>query len=50
MPFSTVIVIPEDICTTNTINLRYLIEDISVAKISLNQVLVSVTMLIQYID
>ncbi|KGJ48521.1 SPOCS domain-containing protein [Paraclostridium dentum] len=50
MPFSTVIVIPEDICTTNTINLRYLIEDITVAKISLNQVLVSVTMLIQYVD
>lgn len=50
MPFSTFIVIPEDTCNTDAVNLRYLIEDITIANISLNQVLVSVTMLIQYID
>ncbi|GAA0706894.1 hypothetical protein GCM10008904_15920 [Paraclostridium ghonii] len=50
MPFSTFIVIPEDTCNTDTVNLRYLIEDITIANISLNQVLASVTMLIQYID
>lgn len=50
MPFSTFIVIPEDTCDIEIINLRYLIEDITVTKISLNQVLVSITILIQYID
>ncbi|MCU9814248.1 hypothetical protein [Paraclostridium sp. AKS73] len=50
MPFSTFIVIPDDICKTKTIDLRYLIEDITIAKVSKNQVLVSLTMLIQYID
>lgn len=50
MPFSTFIVIPDDICKTKTIDLRYLIEDINIAKVSKNQVLVSLTMLIQYID
>ncbi|MEG0180852.1 MAG: hypothetical protein RR657_03100 [Peptostreptococcaceae bacterium] len=50
MPFSTFIVIPSDVCNIKTLNLRYLIEDITITKITLNQILVSVTMIIQYLD
>jgi len=50
IPFSTFIIIPKEIYDTQRINLRYLIEDVTVIKLSYNKVFVSVTMLIQYID
>ena len=49
IPFSTFIVIPQDIYTDN-IDLRYIIEDTTVIKITPNLVLVSITMIIQYLD
>ncbi|RDY28496.1 hypothetical protein CHL78_004735 [Romboutsia weinsteinii] len=50
IPFSTFIVIPQDIYDCNNINLRYLIEDTTVVKLTSNLVLVSVTMIVQYLD
>lgn len=50
MPFSTSIVIPKDICENEKVNLRYLVEDVSVICITQSKLLVSTTMLIQYLD
>lgn len=50
IPFSTFIIIPNDTCDSNKINLRYLIEDVTVTNLSIDKIFVSVTMLIQYID
>lgn len=50
MPFSTFIVIPKEVCHIDTINIKYLIEDISVVKLCEDKILVSITVLIQYID
>lgn len=50
IPFSTFIIMPKEIYDTQRINLRYLIEDVTVIKLSYNKVFVSVTMLIKYID
>jgi len=50
IPFSTSIVIPNDICENDKVNLRYLVEDISVICITQSKLLVSITMLIQYLD
>lgn len=50
IPFSTSIVIPNDICENDKVNLRYLVEDVSVIYITQSKLLVSITMLIQYLD
>lgn len=50
IPFSTFIIIPKDICNKGCINLKYFIEDISVANLGKNKVFISVTPLIQFID
>lgn len=50
IPFSTYIVIPNNICESSKVNLRYLIEDISIANITQNKILISTTMLVQYLD
>lgn len=50
IPFSTFIIIPKDICDLGDINLRYLIEDVSLAYLCTTKVLVSSTLLIQYAD
>ncbi|WP_373600690.1 hypothetical protein [Paraclostridium bifermentans] len=50
IPFSTFIMIPKDICNLGDINLRYFIEDVSLAYLCTTRVLVSTTLLIQYVD
>lgn len=50
IPFSTFIIMPKEMYDIQRINLRYLIEDATVIKLSYNKVFVSVTVLIQYID
>lgn len=50
IPFSTFIIIPKEVCSKHTVNLKYLIEDISAVEISEDKILVSVTILIQYVD
>lgn len=50
LPFSTFIVIPNDISDKQKVELRYLIEDTTVAKITKEQLLISATILIQYLD
>lgn len=49
IPFSTFIIIPKCLCT-NEINLKYLIEDVSIARLCSDKILVSITLLMQYID
>ncbi|WP_270504682.1 hypothetical protein [Paraclostridium sordellii] len=50
IPFSTFIAIPEETYENEVLNLRYLIEDTTISKITENQLLISITMIIQYID
>lgn len=50
MSFSTFIVIPNPVCDENIIDLRYIIEDGSLAKVSDNKVLISTTIFIEYND
>lgn len=50
IPFSTFIIIPKDICKRDSVNLRYEIEDISIAYLWKNKVFISVMPLIQYLD
>jgi hypothetical protein len=50
IPFSTFIIIPKETCDQEPVNLKYLIEDVTVTNISTDKVFVSVTMLMQYID
>lgn len=50
IPFSTFIVVPTDICDEEGIELRYFIEDVTVIKLCIDQIFVSVTMIIQYLD
>lgn len=50
IPFSTFIIIPKHICSLDVVNIKYLIEDISVVEISVDKILVSLTVLIQYVD
>lgn len=50
IPFSTFIVIPTDICNQQKVDIRYLIEDITVVKICMNKLFISVTILLQYLD
>ena len=48
--FSTFIIIPKDTCEEEEINLSYIIEDVSAAYLSKGKVIVSVTLLLQYLD
>ncbi|NMM62652.1 DUF3794 domain-containing protein [Clostridium sp. P21] len=50
IPFSTFIIIPKDICSTDKVNLRYLIEDVSSESLSKSKIILSVTILMQYLD
>lgn len=50
IPFSTFIIIPKSICDIETINLKYLVEDVSIVELCLDKILVSITLLFQYID
>lgn len=50
MPFSTFIIVPKDICKSNVVNLRYIIEDISLVYLEEDKIMISVTPLIQYLD
>lgn len=50
IPFSTFIIIPKDNYCDDEINLRYLIEDSSTAYIGKGKALVSITILMQYLD
>lgn len=50
LPFSTFIVIPKDISDKENVELRYLIEDTTVVKINKEQILISATILLQYLD
>ncbi|MCR8746288.1 hypothetical protein [Romboutsia lituseburensis] len=50
IPFSTFIVIPKDTCNEEIVNLRYLIEDISTAPLDNSKAIVSITLLIQYLE
>lgn len=50
LPFSTFIIIPREICKDQPINLRYHIEDLTVATLVETKVFISVTILLQYID
>lgn len=50
LPFSTFIIIPQDICNVEEINLRYLIEDVSVESLCTDKIIASVTILMQYLD
>ena len=50
MPFSTFIIIPKDICNKEVVNLRYMIEDLSIVYLENDKVIISITPLIQYID
>lgn len=50
MPFSTFIIVPKDICKSEGINLRYIIEDISLVYLEDDKIMISVTPLIQYVD
>lgn len=48
--FSTFIIIPKRICENQPINLRYLIEDSTVKVLNQHDVLVSTTILLQFVD
>lgn len=50
LPFSTFIIIPKDICKSEVVNLRYIIEDVTIAYLEDDKVIASITPLIQYID
>lgn len=50
IPFSTFIIIPKDTCNEDVINLRYLIEDVSSGYLGNSKTIVSVTLLIQYLE
>lgn len=50
IPFSNFIIVPNDICEEEPINLRYIIEDITTMIIAEGKSFVSITLLIQYID
>lgn len=50
LPFSTFIIIPKYTCDDDTINLRYLIEDISAVYLCKCKAIVSATLTIQYLD
>lgn len=50
IPFSTFIIIPNELCEEQPINLRYLIEDITTIIIAKNKIFVSITLLMQYVD
>lgn len=50
IPFSIFIIIPQDSCNIDIVNLRYSIEDISVEDLLDGKLLVSITILIQYIE
>lgn len=50
LPFSTFIIIPKDICNLEVVNLRYIIEDVTIANLEEDKIIVSITPLIQYID
>lgn len=50
LPFSTFIIIPKDISNREIVNLRYIIEDVTIAYLEEDKIIVSITPLIQYID
>jgi len=50
IPFSTFIIIPQNICNDDKVYLRYLIEDVSIANLGKGKAMVSITTLIQYLD
>lgn len=50
LPFSTFIIIPKEICNREVMNLRYFIEDVTLAYLEDDKVIVSITPLIQYVD
>lgn len=50
LPFSTFIIIPRDICNSEVVNLRYMIEDFTIEYLEDDKIIVSITPLIQYID
>ena len=50
LPFSTFIVVPKEICKNQPINLKYLIEDSTAKAITSHLVLVSGTILLQFVD
>lgn len=50
LPFSNFIIVPKEICANQPINLRYLIEDITTKAITSHEILVSATILLQFVD
>ncbi|MCF0146797.1 MAG: hypothetical protein HUJ77_00210 [Clostridium sp.] len=50
MSFSTSIIIPKDICIREVMNLRYLIEDFTLAYLEDDKIIVSITPILQYVD
>lgn len=50
MPFSTFIIIPKYIYDIENIDLKYLIEDVSTVEVCVDKILVSITLLLQYIN
>lgn len=50
IPFSEVLVIPNDFLSKDCINLRYLIEDVSLGVLDESNLIVSVTAIIQLVD
>lgn len=48
IPFSTFIIIPKDTCEDEDIHLEYLIEDISIASVTREKLLLSVTFLLEF--
>ena len=50
LPFSTFIIVPKEICEDQPINLKYLIEDSTAKAITTHSILVSETILLQFVD
>lgn len=50
IPFSTFIIVPEDICKNEDISILYNVEDIEVVPISEKKILISVMLLLKYDD
>lgn len=50
LPFSNYIIVPDDTCENQPINLRYLIEDTTVTVISSHEILISACVILQYVD
>ena len=48
--FSTSIMVPKEICKDQPIHIKYLIEDITVVKISSQKAIISATILLQFVD